>query len=206
MADQLKNPAIDEGEAAQAPSASSNGRLNSWKEVAAYLGRDVRTVQRWEESEGLPIHRVAHKRQGTIYAHQAELDAWRLSDRRPSSKEVADDAASPTGEPAEPAAATPACVESAAPAQPHHQKVWRTGLAIGALALLTTAVVWLRWPHRAAATIVNAVATDSGRLFALATSEGHQSRLIGVGAWPESVVITPDGHEIYVKLTTAATP
>jgi hypothetical protein len=30
--------------------------LGSWKEIAAYLGRDVRTVQRWEKKEGLPVH------------------------------------------------------------------------------------------------------------------------------------------------------
>ena len=36
-------------------------RLDSWKEIAAYLGRGVRTVQRWEREEGLPVHRLAHE-------------------------------------------------------------------------------------------------------------------------------------------------
>ena len=54
----------------------ANGRLDSWKEVAAYLGRDVRTVQRWEQAEGLPVHRHIHNQQGTVYAFTAELDAW----------------------------------------------------------------------------------------------------------------------------------
>jgi TolB-like protein len=52
-------------------------RLESWKEIAAYLGREVRTVQLWEKSEGLPIHRLQHARQGSVYAFKAELDAWR---------------------------------------------------------------------------------------------------------------------------------
>ena len=33
--------------------------LNSWKEIASYLGRSVRTVQRWEREFGLPVHRPA---------------------------------------------------------------------------------------------------------------------------------------------------
>ncbi|MGH9530901.1 MAG: hypothetical protein ACRD2Q_00810, partial [Terriglobales bacterium] len=51
-------------------------RLDSWKEIAAYLKREVRTVQRWEKSEGLPVRRHLHKKQGTVYAYKAELDAW----------------------------------------------------------------------------------------------------------------------------------
>jgi len=52
-------------------------RLESWKEIASYLGREVRTVQGWEKNEGLPIHRHQHARQGSVYAFKSELDAWR---------------------------------------------------------------------------------------------------------------------------------
>ncbi len=52
-------------------------RLESWKEIAAYLGRDVRTAQRWERGEGLPVHRLQHSRLGSVFAHTVELDAWR---------------------------------------------------------------------------------------------------------------------------------
>ncbi len=51
-------------------------RLDSWKEIAAYLGRGVRTVQRWEREEGLPVHRLAHEKRGSIYARRDELAAW----------------------------------------------------------------------------------------------------------------------------------
>jgi len=57
---------------------SAGDRLDSWKEIAVYLKRDVRTVQRWEKSERLPIHRHAHRRQGSVFAFRAELDAWWL--------------------------------------------------------------------------------------------------------------------------------
>ena len=56
-------------------------RLDSWKQIAAYLKRDVRTVYRWERNEGLPVHRHVHHKGGTDYAYRPELDAWR-SERR----------------------------------------------------------------------------------------------------------------------------
>ena len=52
-------------------------RLESWKEIAAYLGRDVTTVRRWEKREALPVHRLHHSKLGSIYAYNTELDAWR---------------------------------------------------------------------------------------------------------------------------------
>ena len=51
-------------------------RLDSWKEVAAYLKRDVRTVHRWEAEQGLPIRRHLHKKRATVYAYKAEVEAW----------------------------------------------------------------------------------------------------------------------------------
>ena len=51
-------------------------RLDSWKEIAVYLKRDVRTVQRWEKTEGLPIHRHLHSARGSIYAYKTAVDAW----------------------------------------------------------------------------------------------------------------------------------
>src|SRR6266700_1128454 len=51
-------------------------RLDSWKEIAAYLRRDVRTVQRWEKKEGLPVYRHQHDKLGSIYAYRAELTDW----------------------------------------------------------------------------------------------------------------------------------
>ena len=56
-----------------------NDRLESWKEIAAYLGREVRTVQLWERNEGLPIRRHRHSKQGSVYAFRSELDAWRAA-------------------------------------------------------------------------------------------------------------------------------
>ena len=51
-------------------------RLESWKDIAAYLRRDVSTVQRWEKREGMPVHRHLHDKQGSVYAFRSELDGW----------------------------------------------------------------------------------------------------------------------------------
>ncbi|HWC15744.1 MAG TPA: hypothetical protein VG498_01965 [Terriglobales bacterium] len=50
--------------------------LNSWKEIATYLGRGVRTVQRWEAQLALPIHRPAGKDHSAVLAFSSELDQW----------------------------------------------------------------------------------------------------------------------------------
>jgi len=68
-------------------------RLDSWKEIAAYLKRDERTVRRWE-AEGLPVHRKIHKKQASVFAYKAEIDSWwnsgreRLEAESPSRPEI----------------------------------------------------------------------------------------------------------------------
>jgi TolB-like protein/Flp pilus assembly protein TadD len=54
----------------------ANDRLDSWKEIAAYLKKEVRTVQRWEKNLGLPVRRLAQGKQGTVFAYKSDLDAW----------------------------------------------------------------------------------------------------------------------------------
>src|SRR5271156_5887932 len=61
-------------------------RLDSWKEIAAYLKRDVTTVQRWEKRGGMPVHRHLHDKRGSVYALSSELDAWQQP-RRPQMDE-----------------------------------------------------------------------------------------------------------------------
>lgn len=52
-----------------------NDRLDSWKEIAAYLRRDESTVRRWGKN-GLPVHRHLHRSRAAVYAYKRELDAW----------------------------------------------------------------------------------------------------------------------------------
>lgn len=55
----------------------SEEKLDSWKEIAGFLDREVRTVQRWERTEHLPVHRHAHQKKSSVYAYASELAAWR---------------------------------------------------------------------------------------------------------------------------------
>ncbi len=61
----------------------SDRRLDSWKEIGAYFGRDERTVKRWEVSRGLPVHRVPGSGRATIYAYASELERWLATERGP---------------------------------------------------------------------------------------------------------------------------
>lgn len=61
------------------PDNAPDNRLDSWKEIAAYVNRDVKTVQRWEKREGMPVHRHVHDKMGSVYAFRTELDAWARS-------------------------------------------------------------------------------------------------------------------------------
>ncbi len=68
--------------------AQAAGRLSSWKEIAAYLDTSVRTVQRWEQTEALPVHRHEHARVATVYAYTSEVDAWLGSRRKPLGRDA----------------------------------------------------------------------------------------------------------------------
>lgn len=68
------------------PAPQAQDRLDSWKEVASYLRRDVRTVQRWERKEDLPVYRHRHDKFSSIYAFRSEIDEW----RRQRAEEIAE--------------------------------------------------------------------------------------------------------------------
>ena len=108
---------------------SADTRLNSWKEIAAYFDRDIRTVQLWEKSEALPIHRHEHNSRSSVYAFPSELDAW-LHNRRQDR---------PLNLPA-----------AAAPPLPHpRRQTSRLVLFASAAPLLVAALAALAWhlPH-----------------------------------------------------------
>lgn len=69
--------------------AVNNEILNSWKEIALYLGRGVRTVQRWELELGLPVRRPRGKPRSAVVALKAELDSWLTGSQKETlSKEI----------------------------------------------------------------------------------------------------------------------
>jgi hypothetical protein len=50
--------------------------LTSWKDIARYMGKGVRTVQRWEQDFGLPVRRPLGSNKKAVLARPRELDAW----------------------------------------------------------------------------------------------------------------------------------
>lgn len=68
----------------------SNGRngllegrkLDSWKEIADFLGVSARTAHRWKDGAGMPVHRTPA---GHVWADAAELEQWRRSRAEPPS-------------------------------------------------------------------------------------------------------------------------
>src|SRR3954463_6277435 len=124
----------------QAPSTpasnfDSGDRLDSWKEIAVYLNRDVTTVQRWEKREGMPVYRHVHERMGSVYASQAELDTWARSRNLRGAQQNGNSVPSPN-----PPAQPPPAAISSSPAK------WRFVLPLAAAgALLTIAASF--WFH-----------------------------------------------------------
>lgn len=117
-------------------------RLDSWKEIAAYLNRDVTTVQRWEKREGMPVHRHLHDKRGSVYAVTEELDAWIQSRRTRSDDPLADE---PLEKPeTEPSAPAPRGHDSKAALK---TRLWFALGAVVCLGLLAAA--WLVARHRA---------------------------------------------------------
>ncbi|HEV8039097.1 MAG TPA: tetratricopeptide repeat protein [Bryobacteraceae bacterium] len=115
---------------------SSEPRLDSWKEIAAYLGRDVTTVQRWEKRETMPVHRHVHAKRGSVYALAPELDAW-LKGRR---KQLGDD-------PDDKEQKTDAAVEGDAdhgPGSPPRTRRWIVWAAVVILCLVAATYVMFR--------------------------------------------------------------
>lgn len=79
----------DDPRIANTPPEPAEKTLESWKEIAAHLKRQVRTVRRWEKTEGLPVRRHLHQARSTVYAYPSELDAWWAA-RRPAEEPEAE--------------------------------------------------------------------------------------------------------------------
>ena len=132
-------------------------RLESWGEIAAYLRREIRTVQRWERYQGLPVRRLQIGKLGTVYAYRSELDKW-FRERQPKPESNEGDGGNATN--GETTADVTVVVDtdqeasqSEAPSKEvpvPRPRITRlhltiTLLTLFAIAALTTAVYFLRW-------------------------------------------------------------
>lgn len=50
--------------------------LQSWKQISEYVGRTERTLQRWEQKFGFPVHRPSGKPRSSVMALAGEIQEW----------------------------------------------------------------------------------------------------------------------------------
>ena len=116
-------------------------RLDSWKEIAAHLKRDVRTVQRWEKTAGLPVRRLQNAGLRAVFAYTAELDEW-LRLQGPIPADAGDEADEPDDDVQQPAA------PAGAPVQPQLTAASpRRWWLLAAAALIVAVAALALWPR-----------------------------------------------------------
>lgn len=106
------------GDAHRKQPAAADARLRGWKEIAAFLNVDERTVKRWEQGRGLPVRRVPGEARAPVFAYRDELSAWLAS----------------RGDPAESATPLPAT-------RPRPRLLLALGVAV---VLLAAGLLWLQ--------------------------------------------------------------
>lgn len=178
-------------------------RLDSWKEIAAYLNRDVTTVQRWEKREGMPVHRHLHDRMGSVYASRVELDAWARTRNLRAAQENGNNAPSPNP-----------------PAQPPRSAIstsltrWRLvlPLAAAAAALAIGAGLWFQmteyfWRSPIADARFQTVTDFDGAEQAAAVSrDGHFVAFLSDRDGQTDVWVTQVGSGQFHNLTRGSAP
>jgi Tol biopolymer transport system component len=178
--------------------------LDSWKEIATYLDRDVTTVQRWEKREAMPVHRHLHDRIGTVYASRKELDAW-VRGRNLRAQENGN--GDPSPDPSEP------------PEPPFHPATsasrtrWKPVLLLAVVAVLAVgAYLWLRrtehfWRNPIANARFQTVTDFDGKEQAAAMSrDGHFIAFLSDRDGQMDVWVTQVGSGQFHNLTRGSMP
>ncbi len=184
------------------PEPPLEDRLDSWKEIAAHLNRDVTTVQRWEKREGMPVHRHLHDRMGSVYASRAELDAWTRTRKLPlapanGNRVLASDSA----------AAAPAPEIQASPT-----RKFLVPLVALTAALLVVAAVWLQrveyfWRSPIADARFQSVTDFDGvERDAAVSRDGHLVAFLSDRDGPMDVWVTQVGSGEFHNLTHGSIP
>src|SRR5271157_3376732 len=178
-------------------------RLDSWKEIAAYLHRDVTTVQRWEKREGMPVHRHLHDKMGSVYASRTELDSWVRTRNLREVQDNASDAPSPSA-PALPSPSTPSTSRSL--------RKFLSPLAAAAAVLAIGAILWFQkteyfWRSPIAEARFQTVTDFDGVAQAAAVSrDGHFVAFLSDRDGQMDVWVTQVGSGQFHNLTRGSAP
>jgi Tol biopolymer transport system component len=179
-------------------------RLDSWKEIAAYLNRDVTTVQRWEKREGMPVQRHLHDKMGSVYSSRAELDAWARGRNLPAAAENGDSALSP-GLAALP---TGSAISTS-------KTRWTIVLLLAAVVIATLVIGVILWLQRteyfwrnpiAAARFQNVTDLDGVAQAAAVSRDGHFVAFLSDRDGQMDVWVTQVGSGEFHNLTRGNTP
>jgi Tol biopolymer transport system component len=195
-------------------------RLNSWKEIAAYLKRDVTTVQRWERREAMPVHRHLHDKMGSIYAFRAELDDWARSRSLRATSDNDAELKRETGKSEsakqesriDSAAYAPPLNSSTSPALKRSSPKFPLTLAVAALAFAIGVIFWLYeterfWKSPIAGAKLQTVAEFEGEgLSAAVSHDGHFIALLSDRDGKTDVWITQVGSGAFHNLTQGSIP
>jgi Tol biopolymer transport system component len=190
------------------PERPPEDRLDSWKEIASYLNRDVTTVQRWEKREAMPIHRHLHDKMGSVYASRAELDAWARG-RNLQSTQQNGNSAPPSDSPA-PSPDPPALPPHPVPSSSRSR--WTFALLAAALALVIGAGLWLHttehfWRNPIADAQFQTVTDFDGVEEAAAVSrDGHLVAFLSDRDGQMDVWLTQVGSGQFHNLTRGSAP
>ena len=182
----MAEPTHDAPPSVRAVDDRPKDRLDSWKEIAAYLDRDVTTVQRWEKREAMPVHRHLHDSKGSVYASRTELDEWVRSRNLPTSEEIELAATSPV--PGNGYATTNER-RGVQPPQPRTVRSWLLIATVFAC-LLLAAAEWLAYKKRHAIAPAQPIEGSLSR-----TPTHREQRLTSNSpeAPVEHAVVSPDG-------------
>jgi hypothetical protein len=138
---QSKDPMSSSSDHSQIPIGPA--QLNGWKEIAAYVGRSVRTVQRWEKDFGLPVRRFGLSRPESVFALPREIDAWFLTSQGLSARSGAA-SAEPAGGQADPGARAADETDERRPSPSDSRRL--SQLAMGVLVVAAVATLgWAAW-------------------------------------------------------------
>ena len=154
-------------------------RLDSWKEIATYLNRGERTVQRWEREEGLPVHRLTHQKQGSVFAYKEELDAW-WEGRR---------------------AGLETSIQTVA-VKPAFWHRWRVPAIVAGVALMVAVGAWIRpgdLPSAGSARVTPLTASPGLEVYPSLSPDGNQVAF----TWNGEKL---DNSDVYVKMIGPASP
>lgn len=198
--------------------AAHGKRLDSWKAISAFFGRDERTVKRWEATRGLPVHRVPGHGRSSVFAYTDELAEWldgaahKLADQdthggvdSPSRS----DSAEPSSAASMSSGATPALATGSGQRATHPERAPLWLLALLGLTLLACAA-WVLESRSAHIPRKHASPASATQMARTANSRAEELYLKGVYDWnkrtPESLNRAVDEYSRALTLDPKLAP